>query len=54
MCQEMLVIPVDKVEDPKRTMGKQWRAEEEEEKAQGVTAPPPKKKPHWPNLVSLI
>jgi hypothetical protein len=30
MCKEMPVIPVNKVVDPKRIIGKKWRAEEEE------------------------
>jgi hypothetical protein len=30
MCKEMLVIPVNGVVDPKRIMGKKWRAKEEE------------------------
>jgi hypothetical protein len=30
MCNEMPVIPVDKVVDPKRITGKKWRAKEEE------------------------
>jgi hypothetical protein len=30
MCKELLVIPVNKVVDPKRIIGKKWRAEEEE------------------------
>jgi hypothetical protein len=30
MCKEMLVIPVNKMVDPKRIIGKKWRAEEEE------------------------
>jgi hypothetical protein len=29
MCKEMLVIPVNKVVDPKRIIEKKWRAEEE-------------------------
>jgi hypothetical protein len=27
MCKEMLVIPVNKVVDPKRIIRKKWRAE---------------------------
>jgi hypothetical protein len=38
----MLVIPVNKVMDPKRIIGK-WRAEEEEWH-KGSLTPPPKKK----------
>jgi hypothetical protein len=30
MCKEMPVIPVNKVVDTKRIIGKKWRAEEEE------------------------
>jgi hypothetical protein len=30
MCKEMLVIPVNKAVDPKRIIGKKWRAKEEE------------------------
>jgi hypothetical protein len=30
MCKEFLVIPVNKVVDPKRIIGKNWRAEKEE------------------------
>jgi hypothetical protein len=30
MCKVMPVIPVDKVVDPKRIIGKKWRAKEEE------------------------
>jgi hypothetical protein len=30
MCKEMPVIPVNKVVDPKRIIGKKWRAKEEE------------------------
>jgi hypothetical protein len=29
-CKEMPVIPVNKVMDPKRVIGKKWRVEEEE------------------------
>jgi hypothetical protein len=29
MCKEMPVIPVNKVVDPKRIIGKKWRVEEE-------------------------
>jgi hypothetical protein len=35
MCKEMLVIPVDRVVNTKRIIGKTWRAEEEEEKHKG-------------------
>jgi hypothetical protein len=30
MCKEMPIIPVNKAVDPKRIIGKKWRAEEEE------------------------
>jgi hypothetical protein len=30
MCKELLVIPVNKVVDPKRIIVKKWRAKEEE------------------------
>jgi hypothetical protein len=30
MCKEMPVIPVDRTVDPKRIIGKKWRAGEEE------------------------
>jgi hypothetical protein len=30
MCKEMPVIPVNRVEDPKRIIRKKWRAKEEE------------------------
>jgi hypothetical protein len=42
MCKEMLVIPVNKVVDPKRIIGKKWRAEEEERHKGLLT----KKKPY--------
>jgi hypothetical protein len=29
MCKELPVIPVNMVADPKRIIGKKWRAEEE-------------------------
>jgi hypothetical protein len=43
MCKEMPVIPVNKVVDPKRIIGKKWRAEEEE-RHKGSLTPPPQKK----------
>jgi hypothetical protein len=43
MCKEMPVIPVNKVLDPKRIIGKKWRAEEEE-RHMGLLTPPPKRK----------
>jgi hypothetical protein len=42
MCKEMPVIPVNRVLDPKRIIGKKWRAEEEETH-KGSLTPPPKK-----------
>jgi hypothetical protein len=30
MCKELPVIPVNKVVDPKRIIGKKWRSKEEE------------------------
>jgi hypothetical protein len=30
MCKEMPVIPVNRVGDPKRIIGKKWRAKEED------------------------
>jgi hypothetical protein len=44
MCKEMPVIPVNKVVDPKRIIGKKWRAEEEERHKGSADAPPQKKK----------
>jgi hypothetical protein len=35
MCKEMPVIPVNKVVGPKRKFGKNWKAEEEEERHKG-------------------
>jgi hypothetical protein len=35
MCKEMPVIPVNKVVDPKRIIGKKWRAKEKEERHKG-------------------
>jgi hypothetical protein len=43
MCKEMPVIPVNKVVDPKRIIGKKWRAEEEE-RHKGSLTPPQKKR----------
>jgi hypothetical protein len=42
MCKEMLVIPVDKVVDPKRIIGIKGRAEEEERHKGSLT-----KKKEW-------
>jgi hypothetical protein len=42
MCKELPVILVNKVVDPKRIIGKKWRAEEEE-RHKGSLTPPPKK-----------
>jgi hypothetical protein len=44
MCKELPVILVNKVVDPKRIIGKQWRAKEEERHKGLLTPPPPKKK----------
>jgi hypothetical protein len=35
MCKEMPVIPVNKVVDRKRIIGKKWKAKEEEERHKG-------------------
>jgi hypothetical protein len=43
MCKEMLVIPVNKVVDLKRIIGKKWRAEEAERHKGSLT-------PKRPNL----
>jgi hypothetical protein len=51
MCKEMPVIPVNKVVDPKRIIGKKWRAKEEE-RHKGLLTPPPKKRHNL--LLSLI
>jgi hypothetical protein len=42
MCKEMPVIPVNRVVDKKRRIGK-WRVEEKE-RHKGSLTPPPKKK----------
>jgi hypothetical protein len=42
MCKEMPVIPVNKVVDPTRIIGKKWRAEER--RGTRGRRPPPKKK----------
>jgi hypothetical protein len=42
-CKEMPVIPVNKVVDPKRIIGKKWRAKEEERHKGSLTTPPKKK-----------
>jgi hypothetical protein len=42
MCKEMPVIPVNKVVDPKRIIGKKWRSKEEE-RHKGLLIHPPKK-----------
>jgi hypothetical protein len=34
MCKEMPAIPVNRVVDDKRIIGKKWRAEEERQKGQ--------------------
>jgi hypothetical protein len=38
MCKELPVIPVNRVVDPKRIIGKKWRAKEEE-RHNGVAGP---------------
>jgi hypothetical protein len=45
MCKEMPVIPVNRVVNAKRIIGKKWRAKEEE-KHKGLLTPfpPPQKK----------
>jgi hypothetical protein len=43
MWKEMPVIPVNKVADPQRIIGKKWRAKVEETH-KGSLTPPPKKK----------
>jgi hypothetical protein len=56
MCKELPVILVNKVVDPKRIIGKKWRAEEEERHKGWLTRK--KKKPFvWPvspNFLSCI
>jgi hypothetical protein len=47
MCKEMPVILVNKVVDPKRIIGKKWRAEEEERHKGSLTPPPKKKVSKW-------
>jgi hypothetical protein len=37
MCKEMPVIRVNKVVDPKRIIGKKWRAEQEERQKGSLT-----------------
>jgi hypothetical protein len=51
MCKEMPVIPVNKVVDPKRTIGKMEGQGGGE--AQGVAVPPPQKKSQT-HLVTLF
>jgi hypothetical protein len=43
MCKEMLVIPVNRVVDPKKNNWEKWGAKEEERHT-GSLPPPPKKK----------
>jgi hypothetical protein len=50
MCKEMPVIPVNKVVDPKRIIGKKWRAEEEERHKGSLT---PKKHMHASTYVNM-
>jgi hypothetical protein len=49
----MLVIPVNKVMDPKRIIGK-WRAEEEEWHKGSLTPPPQKKKSKRTRLLGVV
>jgi hypothetical protein len=44
MCKEMPVISVNKVVDPKRIIGKKWRAKEDEERHKGSLTQKNKKK----------
>jgi hypothetical protein len=48
MCKEMPVIPVDKGVDPKRIIGKKWRAKEEERHKGWLTQKTNKLKPQTP------
>jgi hypothetical protein len=42
MCNDIPFIPVNRVVNPKRIIGKKWRAKEEE-RHKGLLTPPPKK-----------
>jgi hypothetical protein len=51
MCKEMPVIPVNKVVDKKRKIGK--KRAEEEQKHKGVADPPPSKKEEM-KIIALL
>jgi hypothetical protein len=51
MCKELPVILVNKVVDPKRIIGKKWRAEEEERQKGSLTK---KKKKIGSNLICQL
>jgi hypothetical protein len=53
MCKEMPVIPVNRVVDPKRIIGKKWRAEEEE-RHKGSLTPPPQKKKMFASILNQV
>jgi hypothetical protein len=50
MCKEMPVIPVNKLVDQKRIIGKNLKAEEEE-RHKGSLTPPPQKKTIFPEVI---
>jgi hypothetical protein len=52
MCKELPVIPANKVVNPKRIIGKKWRAEEVAD--QKKTALPPMLSERFRNSVALI
>jgi hypothetical protein len=55
MCKELPVILVNKVVDPKRIIGKKWRAEEEERHKGSLTPTPhPPKKLQLPLSLSRV
>jgi hypothetical protein len=43
MCKEVPVIPINRVADKKRLIGKKWRIEEEKRHKGSLTPPPSKK-----------
>jgi hypothetical protein len=49
MCKELPVIPVNNVVDPKRIIGKKWRAKEEESHKGSLT-----KKVHFKQYSTFI
>jgi hypothetical protein len=53
MCKELPVILVNKVVDPKRIIGKKWKAEEEERHKRLLT-PPQKKGIGWWMFLGLV